>query len=36
MDLPSLERVQGKVGWDFEQSGLEEGVPACGSAVGSR
>jgi len=28
--------VQGQVGWGFQQPGLVEGVPAHGSAVGTR
>ena len=29
-------RVQGQVGWVFEQPGLVEGVPAHGMGVGAR
>jgi len=29
-------RAEGQVGWGFEQPGLVEGVPAHGSAVGTR
>jgi len=28
--------VPGQVGWDFEQAGLVEGVPAHGRGVGTR
>lgn len=27
LDVPSLESVQGQVGWGFEQPSLVEGVP---------
>jgi len=28
--------IQGEAGWDFEQPGLEGGVPAYGRGVGTR
>jgi len=36
VDTPVTGSVQGQVGWDFEQSGLVEGVPGHGRGVGTR
>jgi len=36
VDAPLPGSVQGWVGWDFEQRGLVEGVPAHGRGVGTR
>jgi len=36
VDAPPRGSVQGQAGWDFEQPGLVEGVPAHGRGIGTR